>query len=84
MFLLIRSTHKKQEAQMCQKGCCLFLIFSEPIEPNLVRMFIGWFHEKLVIFIDQKYTKETRSRNYGHNFNGLYENRKGQSEEIYI
>jgi hypothetical protein len=71
MFLLIRSTHKKQEAQMCQKGCCLFLIFSETIELNLVRMFIGWFYKKLVIFINQKYTKETRSHNYGHNFNGL-------------
>jgi hypothetical protein len=51
---LIRSTHKKQEAQRCQKRCCLFYLSSlKPLgqlEPNLVGMFIWWFYEKWMVF----------------------------------
>ena len=42
-LLFIGSTQRKQEAQMCQKGCCLFKSSLKPVgqlETNLVGMFI--------------------------------------------
>jgi hypothetical protein len=46
IFLLIRNTQKKQEAQRFKTGCCLFCLSSlkplHQLEPNLVGLLIGW------------------------------------------
>ena len=45
--LLIRSTCKKQEAQMCQKGCCLFLYVARLL---INQSFFFVFHIKLSLY----------------------------------
>ena len=56
LFLLIRGTQKKQEAQMCQNGHCMFLIFFQttwPIGTKLVRT-VHWMSSCLLITSTQK------------------------------
>jgi hypothetical protein len=54
IFLLIRNTQKKQEAQRYQKGCCLFKSsFLKPLsqlELDLVGMFFGCSSKKFMFF----------------------------------
>ena len=62
--MLIRSTGKKQEAQRCQKGCCLYSIFfsetTRTIGTKLGRnVHLMVLKKAYILFVDRKYTKET-------------------------